>query len=207
MILLIGAGLGVIGQAADQPLSQSQILDMVRSGTPTERVVESIQQNGIDFKPEKGFLKELREAGAAKAVTETLKKAKRVAPQPSGVPDVQKPLPEPPSTSAKPGQEKGVIVIPGSDTAVTPPKPIHIPQPEYTPAARKAKIQGDIVFWVVIDAQGNVTEVAQTSAPLGKGLDENAAATVRTWKFEPAKRNGVPVPVKIKVEVTFRLLR
>ena len=76
-------------------------------------------------------------------------------------------------------------------------------EPGYTPAARKAKIEGEVALSIVIDAQGNVTEVKQTSDPLGEGLDESAAATVRTWKFEPARRDGVPVAVKTLVKITF----
>jgi TonB family protein len=34
-----------------------------------------------------------------------------------------------------------------------------------------------------------------------------AIETVKTWKFKPATRNGVPVPVRVVVEVTFRLFR
>ena len=42
---------------------------------------------------------------------------------------------------------------------------------------------------------------------LGGGLDESAAATIRTWKYEPARRDGVPVAAKVLVKVTFKLLR
>jgi TonB family protein len=58
---------------------------------------------------------------------------------------------------------------------------------------------------MVIEARGNVTEVKQTSDPLGEGLDESAATTVRSWKFEPTRRGVVPVAVKMLVKVTFKL--
>jgi len=41
--------------------------------------------------------------------------------------------------------------------------------------------------------------------PLGMGLDEKAIEAVRTWRFEPAKKDGQPVPVQMNVEVSFRL--
>jgi TonB family protein len=41
--------------------------------------------------------------------------------------------------------------------------------------------------------------------PLDKGLDKSAVETVRTWKFKPGTRNGVPIPIKVMVEITFRL--
>jgi periplasmic protein TonB len=37
------------------------------------------------------------------------------------------------------------------------------------------------------------------------GLDEEAVKTVNTWKFKPALRQGVPVPVQMEVEVSFHL--
>jgi periplasmic protein TonB len=37
------------------------------------------------------------------------------------------------------------------------------------------------------------------------GLDEQAVNAVERWKFEPAKKDGQPVPVMINVEVNFRL--
>ena len=61
------------------------------------------------------------------------------------------------------------------------PRPIYSPVPDYTPAARKARIEGVVALSIVIDAGRYVTEVKQTSAPPGAGLDEIAATTVGTW--------------------------
>jgi TonB family protein len=61
-----------------------------------------------------------------------------------------------------------------------------------------------VVLSIVVDASGKVTDVHVTR-PLGLGLDEKAAEAMRTWKFKPALRNGVPVPVRVVAEVTFRL--
>jgi TonB family protein len=87
---------------------------------------------------------------------------------------------------------------------VSPPIPIYKPEPAYSEEARKAKYQGTVVLWIVVDAQGNVTD-PRVVRPLGLGLDEKALETVRTWKFKPALRNGTPVPVRVIVEVSFRL--
>jgi periplasmic protein TonB len=87
---------------------------------------------------------------------------------------------------------------------VSAPIPIYKPEPPYSEEARKAKYQGTVVLWIVVDAQGGVTD-ARVVKPLGLGLDEKAVETVRTWKFKPALRGGTPVPVKVMVEVSFRL--
>ena len=60
------------------------------------------------------------------------------------------------------------------------------------------------MLFIIVDSEGNVTE-ARIVRPLGLGLDEKALDTVRTWKFKPGMRNGAPVPVKVLVEVQFRL--
>lgn len=40
---------------------------------------------------------------------------------------------------------------------------------------------------------------------LGPELDKKAIEAVRTWRFEPAIKDGKPVMVKIRVEVKFAL--
>jgi TonB family protein len=87
---------------------------------------------------------------------------------------------------------------------VTAPVPIYKPEPAYTKEARAAKLQGSDVFWMVVDASGGVADIGLLRG-LDKGLDENAIATLRTWKFSPALKKGKPVPVKVMVEVAFRL--
>ena len=88
---------------------------------------------------------------------------------------------------------------------VTAPIPIFRPDPPYSEEARKAKYQGVVVLLIVVDAQGNVLPDVRVVKPLGLGLDERAVDTVRTWKFKPGLRNNVAVPVRVMVEVTFRL--
>jgi len=41
--------------------------------------------------------------------------------------------------------------------------------------------------------------------PTGLGLDEKAVEAVRSWRFDPATKDGKPVAVQIDVEVAFRL--
>ena len=87
---------------------------------------------------------------------------------------------------------------------VSEPVAIYRPDPPYSEEARKAKYQGTVVLWIVVDASGAVTQ-CQVVKPLGLGLDEKAVETVKTWKFKPAMKNGTPVAVRVMVEVSFRL--
>jgi TonB family protein len=87
---------------------------------------------------------------------------------------------------------------------VSDPIAIYRPDPPYSEEARKAKYQGTVVLYIIIDASGVVTN-CQVVKPLGLGLDEKAVDTVKTWKFKPAMKNGTPVAVRVMVEVSFRL--
>ena len=84
------------------------------------------------------------------------------------------------------------------------PKPIHTPEPTYTEIARKDKLQGTAVLWVVVNEKG-LPEVLEIKKGLGEGLDTQTMATVSKWRFQPAMREGQPVAVLIYVQVRFHL--
>jgi len=87
---------------------------------------------------------------------------------------------------------------------VSAPKAIYAPDPEYSEEARKARYQGTVVLWLVVDANGRPQQIRVQRA-LGMGLDEKAIEAVKQWKFDPARKDGQAVPVMIYVEVNFRL--
>ncbi len=95
----------------------------------------------------------------------------------------------------------GVFRVGGGVSA---PRAIYDPDPEYSEEARKAKYQGSVVLWAVIDANGRPVQL-RVQRSLGMGLDEKAIEAVRTWKFAPALKNGQPVAVQVNIEVNFRL--
>ncbi len=87
---------------------------------------------------------------------------------------------------------------------VEPPRAFSTPDPEYNRAAKAARLEGATVLWVVVDERGEVAQIS-VERPLGAGLDDRAVEAVRTWRFEPARRDKNPVPCIINVEVNFRL--
>ena len=76
--------------------------------------------------------------------------------------------------------------------------------PEYTPEAKQAGIQGTVELSVTIGTDGVARDI-QVIRPLDTGLDRKAVECVKTWRFRPASRNGQPVTAFASVEVKFRL--
>ena len=87
---------------------------------------------------------------------------------------------------------------------VSAPRALSTPDPEYSEEARKAKYQGTVVLWLIVDQYGHPQNL-KIARSLGMGLDQKAIEAVRQWKFEPAMKDGRPVAVQINVEVNFRL--
>jgi len=95
----------------------------------------------------------------------------------------------------------GVFHVGGGVSA---PRATYSPDPEYSEEARKAKYQGTCVLWLIVGPDGKPRDIRVTHT-LGLGLDEKAIEAVKTWKFDPAMKDGKPVAVEISVQVDFRL--
>jgi TonB family protein len=78
-------------------------------------------------------------------------------------------------------------------------------EPEYSEEARRARMQGKVVLFVIIDPQGKPGSL-KVIRSLGLGLDEEAIKVVEQWRFRPGMKEGRPVPVQATIEVNFRLL-
>lgn len=94
----------------------------------------------------------------------------------------------------------------GPGAGVTNPIDLWQEKPKYTSEAMRAKIQGVAEVEAVINEQGLVTE-ARIHKSLDKvfGLDLEAIAAARKWRFRPATLNGKPVPFKVIIQLEFRL--
>ena len=88
---------------------------------------------------------------------------------------------------------------------VSAPTVLYKVEPEYSEEARKAKFQGTVVIFIVVDERGSPRDL-KVIRPLGLGLDQKALEAVQQWKFSPGKKDGRPVAVQATIEVNFRLL-
>lgn len=76
-------------------------------------------------------------------------------------------------------------------------------EPVYPELAQRARVQGRVVLAVIVDEEGNVTDIEVVDGhPL---LDEAAKTAVSQWKYSPTLLNGEPVPVSSTVTLIFSL--
>ncbi len=95
--------------------------------------------------------------------------------------------------------------IPGRD-GVTEPVLVHRVRPVYPEKAKKRRIEGKVIFQIVIREDGTVGEVKVLKEPAADlGFREAAVAAVKQWRYRPATKDGKPVPVYFTVVVKFRL--
>jgi TonB family protein len=89
--------------------------------------------------------------------------------------------------------------------SVSIPIPIDVPEPEYTPEARAAGIEGSLVVLAVVRADGTVGDVAVVKSDRLQGLYESAVSAMKKGTFKPGERDGVPVAAVTPFTFVFRL--
>lgn len=82
------------------------------------------------------------------------------------------------------------------------PEPIVKVDPRYPAEAIRENIEGEVVLYAIIRANGSVDSI-QVVRHLDPLLDPEAVAALAQWKFIPAKRNGKPVDVEAIVHIPF----
>lgn len=119
---------------------------------------------------------------------------------------------QPKTDVAAPAMDGGTGTDPGNISKpvervggkVSAPKVLYDPNPAYSDVARRAGYQGTVVLWLVVGTDGSGHRI-RVQHGAGMGLDQEAIEAVKTWRFQPATKDGQPVPVMINVEVNFRL--
>ena len=106
-----------------------------------------------------------------------------------------------------PGEDKGFgggSYRPGN--GVTSPIPTYRATPAYTAEAVRAKAQGVITVECIVEPNGECGDVriVRGFAP-PYGLDQQALATARRWRFRPGMRAGEAVPVLVNLEIEFNI--
>ena len=102
-------------------------------------------------------------------------------------------------------QEQSKVYRPNSDN-VTLPSYIHTPATEQkatgaSPTGKDEKVvEGIVVLNIVVDTEGKVSRV-KVIRSLTPEMDKKAVEGVKTWKFNPSRKDGRPVAVEMNIEV------
>jgi TonB family protein len=105
--------------------------------------------------------------------------------------------------AAGPPAKEGDLVDLGSVTS--PPTLLKRINPIYPQVAQQLGIEGTITVNALIDEKGNVIDTGVLKGIKDdKGLGKAAEASVRKWKFEPARKDGVAVKVWKSFLIAFK---
>ena len=86
-----------------------------------------------------------------------------------------------------------------------PPTPLVRLPPVYPPQARMRRTEGVVVLEFVVDAAGKTRDIEVVLSQPGDVFTRAAVRAATRWRFQPGKKDGQPVPVRVKQKVTFRL--
>lgn len=98
-----------------------------------------------------------------------------------------------------------VKVVGGNNAALVGPRTIYSPEPEYTEEARQARREGVCIVSFIVGLDGKASHIVVTKK-LGMGLDQKAVEAVSKSRFEPARRYGRPVLIRLNLSVSFKLI-
>jgi protein TonB len=116
---------------------------------------------------------------AARPLTET---ASSLKPQP--------PVPKPASKASASAGESGESSLGDGDISIALMR--YFPQPSPDLSTLQRGTAGDVVIDIVIDADGHISQ-SNVVRGVGKEVDQAVLATVQTWTFAPATKDGVAV--------------
>jgi TonB family protein len=153
------------------------------------------------------FLRNAQDPNPPRAV-ESAEKGRVAAARPAEKPaDAPVPLAQRPAAVASPPQTDSVppgVSLPGDGVSM--PRVLHKVNPEYTPAALRAKLEGTVLLQAVVRTHGVPSDISVLrSLDRRFGLDQQAVDALRQWRFAPGQRAGQPVPVLVQVEMNFSL--
>jgi len=101
--LVLGCALGLAVPPSGQPLSQDDITLLLLGSSPSSKIIQMVEQRGVDFSMTPDLAKKFHDQGASDDLIEALQKARtKAAESKSGVAPAAAPSPAPPVAEAAP---------------------------------------------------------------------------------------------------------
>jgi TonB family protein len=91
------------------------------------------------------------------------------------------------------------------DAAITAPKVLKRVEPDFPPGAEAFGVSGSLTVECILDEHGHLTSPRIVTSLPAPTLSFAALEAVRRWRFEPAKVDGVPVPIIYTLTVNYKL--
>jgi TonB family protein len=113
--------------------------------------------------------------------------------------------PAAPPRSAAAARNQSASHLPVGGAQFTPPRRKRPHEPRYPEALKAQEIEADVTVMVAIDDHGTVTSVDVIRPALYPEFNQTAREAARQEEYEPALRDGVPVPDKLSYTYRFRL--
>jgi TonB family protein len=85
---------------------------------------------------------------------------------------------------------------------VTPPRLIHQVYPAYNPGSHGVRVAGSVLIRLIVSSAG-LPKSPSIVQGLAAEVDQSAIEAVKQWRFDPAKRDGMPVAVRVVVAINF----
>jgi TonB family protein len=138
------------------------------------------------------------------AVTEAVQRDRRdTDPAPGTAPSDPRPVYTAEAMRARIAAQ-GAEQNPRRDAEVVPPRVLSQVTPSYTASAMRERIEGSVLLEAVVLEDGRVGDVRVVrSLDTEHGLDDQAIAALRQWRFAPATRDGKPVSTRVTVQMHF----
>jgi protein TonB len=89
-------------------------------------------------------------------------------------------------------------------SGIVPPTLLTQVSPRYTADALRHRIQGSVMLEVVVSREG-VPVAIRVTRSLDPGLDEEAIAAAREWRFTPGRLGSTPVDVLVTIVLNFHV--
>lgn len=78
-------------------------------------------------------------------------------------------------------------------------------RPVYPAAALRRGVEGHVDVTFTVSETGRVSDVRVLSSNPGTLFNQAALDAVRQWRFQPATRDGSPVPARLEVRIRFEM--
>lgn len=124
-------------------------------------------------------------------------------------PQAMAPMPETTTqTITPPEPQPQTAISPEQKGAITEVLPAYLknPVPVYPRLAREQGYEGTVLLEAEVLPSGQCGKLRLVKSSGHRILDDAATQAVATWRFKPAARAGVRVPVWVEIPITFKLL-